>query len=54
VKHVIKGILLNGGLFNSAPHSKINPQRNFEEILESALWLGSVSRPPTKVCTYSC
>ncbi|KAF8480610.1 hypothetical protein JB92DRAFT_2766223, partial [Gautieria morchelliformis] len=48
VKHLLKGILLNGGMFNSNYNDVDPPLQRFEEILNAAWWPGSVSRPPKK------
>ena len=49
VQHLLKNILLKGGMFNSSAREGGHVQDRFEEILDAVWWTGSVSRPPKKV-----
>jgi len=48
-KHILRSILLNGGMFNGKGQNEEKRRDRFEEFLDAIWWPGSVGRPPKKV-----
>jgi hypothetical protein len=49
IKHILRLILLNGGMFNGKGEMDERRQDRFETFLAAVWWPGSVSRLPKKV-----
>ena len=52
IRHILKVVLYNGGMFVKGKKMIDDPKVKFEMIVEEAIWPGCVSRPLTKVCKF--